>query len=264
MLFIELWGEDSVQTQLEGAKHNKPVYERIAAELAKSGSNKAAEQCNSKIKKLKLEYRKECDKHNKTGQGRSKWRFFDALDGILGHRPTSQPTVLLDTSASAPSTNDSDIDSQEEGDNDQEEIPSVSGEPVESNEEIHTSTGAEIKLEQPSTSKSPIIKGKRKRSKEDKIESIMSSVVKEVVTAQQESDKIFLAHEEKRMKFEAEQRQSERDFQLRMMSLLFGPQSRGTPTPQYSPTPPLPYQYGGAYHPFPNPQFPPTPHDETP
>ena len=219
MLFIELWGEDSVQTHLEGAKHNKPVYERIAAELAKSGSNKTAEQCKSKIKKLKLEYRKECDKHNKTGQGRSKWRFFDALDGILGHRPTSQPTVLLDTSASAPSTNDSDIDSQEEGDNDQEESPSVSGEPVESNEEVHTSTGAEIKLEQPSTSKSPIIKGKRKRSKEDEIESIMSSVVKEVVTAQQESDKIFLAREEKQMKFEAEQRQSKRDFQLRMMSL---------------------------------------------
>ena len=202
MLFIELWGEDSVQTQLEGAKHNKPVYERIAAELAKSGSNKTAEQCNSKIKKLKLKYRKECDKHNKTG---SKWRFFDALDGILSHRPTSQPTVLLDTSASAPSTNDSDIDSQEEGDNDQEESPSVSGEPVESNEEIHTSTGAEMDLEQPSTSKNPIIKGKRKRSKEDKLESIMSSVVKEVVTAQQESDKIFPAHEEKRMKFEAEQ-----------------------------------------------------------
>ena len=84
---------------------------------------------------------------------------------------------------------------------------------MESNEEIHTSTGAEMELEQPSTSKNPIIKGKRKRSKEDKIESIMSSVVKEVVTAQQESDKIFLAHEEKRMKFEAEQRQSKREFQ---------------------------------------------------
>ena len=58
MFFIELWGEDSVQAQLEGARHNKPVYERIAEELAKSGSNKTAEQCNSKIKKLKLDYRK--------------------------------------------------------------------------------------------------------------------------------------------------------------------------------------------------------------
>ena len=136
-----------------------------------------------------MDYRKECDKHNKTGQGRSKWHFFDALDDILGHRPTSQPTVLLDTSASAPTTNDSDIDSQEEGDNDQEEIPSASGEPVESSEDMHTPTGAEMEPEQPSTSKNPINKGKRKRSREDKIESIMSSVVKKVVTAQRESTK---------------------------------------------------------------------------
>ena len=130
--------------------------------------------------------------------------------GILGHRPTSQPTVLLDTSASAPTTNDSDIDSQKEGDNDQEEIPSASGEMVESSEDMHTHTGAEMEPEQPSTSKNPINKGKRKRSREDKIESIMSSVVKKVVTAQRESDKIFLAHEKKRLKFESEQRQSER------------------------------------------------------
>ena len=94
-----------------------------------------------------------------------------------------------------------------------------------------THTGAEMEPEQPSTSKNPISMGKRKHSKEDKIEFIMSFVVKEVVTAQRESDKIFLAHEEKRMKFETERRQSERYFQFRMMSMLFGPQSRGAPPP---------------------------------
>ena len=67
VLLIELWGEDGVQAQLEGVKHNKPVYERIAAELAKTGSDKRAEQCRVEMKKLKLDYRKECDKHNKTG-----------------------------------------------------------------------------------------------------------------------------------------------------------------------------------------------------
>ena len=67
VLLIELWEEDGVQAQLEGAKHNKPVYERIAAELAKTGSDKTAEQCRVEMKKLKLDYRKECDKNNKTG-----------------------------------------------------------------------------------------------------------------------------------------------------------------------------------------------------
>ena len=63
---------------------------------------------------------------------------------------------------------------------------------------------------------------KRKRTKDEKIEAIMTSVVKEVVNSQRESDKLFFEVEEKRMKYEAEQRKEERDFQLRMMSMLFG------------------------------------------
>ncbi len=48
--------------------------------------------------KLKLDYRKVKDKHNQTGQNRSKWKFFDAMDAVLGHRPTTRPSVVLDTS----------------------------------------------------------------------------------------------------------------------------------------------------------------------
>ena len=67
VLLIELSGKDAVQAQLEGAQHNKLVYERIAAELAKTGSDKTAEQRWVEMKKLKLDYGKECNKHNKTG-----------------------------------------------------------------------------------------------------------------------------------------------------------------------------------------------------
>ena len=262
VLLIELWGEDGVQAQLEGAKHNKPVYERIAAELAKTGSDKTAEQCRVKMKKLKLDYRKECDKHNKNGQGRSTWRFFDALDTVLGHRPTSQPTVLFDTSA--PSIVESDLESLEEGDCNVENKSSESGKLVESPDEIHTSASADPEPLEPGTRKNAsnsAVKGKRKRSKEDKIEAIMTSVVNEVINAQQKSDKIYLEHEEKRMKFEAEQRCEERQFQLRMMSMLFGTQNQGTSTPHYTPPPFLPEQYG-PYHPFSNRPLP--PYDEMP
>ena len=49
---------------------------RLAVELAKTGSDKTADQCRAKKKKKKkLKYRKVRDKHNKTGQGRSTWRF---------------------------------------------------------------------------------------------------------------------------------------------------------------------------------------------
>ena len=66
---IELWGEEGIQEQLEGAKRSKHVYEKLGRELQKTGSDKTAEQCKAKIKKLKLDYRKVKDKHNKTGEG---------------------------------------------------------------------------------------------------------------------------------------------------------------------------------------------------
>ena len=39
---IELWGEDSIQQQLEGAKRTKHVYEKLARELQKTGSDKTS------------------------------------------------------------------------------------------------------------------------------------------------------------------------------------------------------------------------------
>ena len=55
-------------------------------------------------------------------------------------------------------------------------------------------------------------------------------MVKEVVNSQRGSDKLFFEMEEKRMKYEAEQRKEEHDFQLQKMSMLFGNQSsRVTP-----------------------------------
>ena len=64
---IELWGEEGIQQQLEGEKRNKHVYDKLAKELQKKGIDKTAEQCRAKMKKLKVDYRKVKDKHNKTG-----------------------------------------------------------------------------------------------------------------------------------------------------------------------------------------------------
>ena len=73
---IELWGEDSIHQQLEGAKRNKHVYEKLARELQKIGSDKTAGQCRAKMKKMKGDYRNVKDKHNQTGERRSNWKFF--------------------------------------------------------------------------------------------------------------------------------------------------------------------------------------------
>ena len=90
---IDLWGEEGVQEQLEGAKRNKHIYKKIL----KAFVQKNGEQCRAKMKKLKLDYRKIKDKHNETGRGRVMWKFYHALDAILGHRPAPKLAQILDT-----------------------------------------------------------------------------------------------------------------------------------------------------------------------
>ena len=51
---IDIWGEDAIQAMLEVSKRNKDVFKKIS----NAGYDKTADQCNSKIRMLKLEYRK--------------------------------------------------------------------------------------------------------------------------------------------------------------------------------------------------------------
>ena len=73
MKLVELWSEDIIQAQLEGSKRNAIVF--IARDMEAAAYVKTGEQCNSKVRKLKLEYRKIVDNNNKTGRGRKDWKF---------------------------------------------------------------------------------------------------------------------------------------------------------------------------------------------
>ena len=97
MKLIEQWGEQGIQEQLEGAKRNKHVYEKLSGALAKEGVRKSGEQCRTKVKKLRQDYKKIKDKHNLTGRGRTTWKFYEPLNEILGTRPATCPPVVLDT-----------------------------------------------------------------------------------------------------------------------------------------------------------------------
>ena len=114
-LLIEQWAEQGIQEQLEGSKRNKHVYARLSSELAKDGVEKTGEQCRSKVKKLRQEYKKIKDNHNQTGTGRTKWKFYERLNEILGNRPATCPPVILDTL-----TDDSAVPSDEMSDEDED------------------------------------------------------------------------------------------------------------------------------------------------
>ena len=64
---IDIWGDDRIQAQLEGAHRNRNVYMKIAREMSEAGYQRTLEQCRDKIKKLKGEYKQLKDKCGKTG-----------------------------------------------------------------------------------------------------------------------------------------------------------------------------------------------------
>ena len=64
---INFLGEEGMQEQLEGAKRNKHVYEKISKALAKNSIPKSSDQCRAKMKKLKMDYGNVKDKNGKSG-----------------------------------------------------------------------------------------------------------------------------------------------------------------------------------------------------
>ena len=181
------------------------------------------------MKKLKSEYRKVKDGHNKTGTGRNNWRFLDALDAVIGDKPATKPPVVID------SLDDSDV-----------AAAAVSVQVVDHAEEEHagkessdgsTSLGV-LETEPQSGSKlsntpdksrsaTPIPEEKKRNRKrplrEDKIEKMMGPLVDRLLKAQESSDRMCLDLEEKRMKMEdrmnereERQKREQREFQLKL------------------------------------------------
>ncbi|XP_021170969.2 myb/SANT-like DNA-binding domain-containing protein 2 [Fundulus heteroclitus] len=95
---ITIWAEGAIQAMLEGAMHNQKVYQKISDEMKVRGYDQDPKQCREKIKKLRIQYKKVIDHSKKSGRGRTSWRFYDAMDEVLGHCASSRPPVLLESS----------------------------------------------------------------------------------------------------------------------------------------------------------------------
>ena len=98
---ISIWGDEGIQEQLDGASRNRSIYNTISKKLKESGFDRDWQQCKSKIKNLKSDYKKIKDHNGVTGNSRQTCKFFEKLDAILGHRPASSPSILLDVGSSA-------------------------------------------------------------------------------------------------------------------------------------------------------------------
>ena len=107
---INVWGERKIQEELDGAVRNKTVFQHVSEKMSAMGHRRDWEQCRTKIKNLKKEYRTVKDSNGETGRGRKTCRFYAELDAILGHRPASVPPSVLDTAALATNEEDTNGD----------------------------------------------------------------------------------------------------------------------------------------------------------
>ena len=98
-LLITIWRDQNIQQQLENHSiRNKIVYEKLAKGMGDGGFNRNAKQCQLKIKHLREKYRTYKAKIARSGAGAGKPpRFFNEIDKMLGTRPQTCPTFLLDS-----------------------------------------------------------------------------------------------------------------------------------------------------------------------
>ena len=118
LALLSIWGEESVQTQLDGAVRNKEVFVKISRKQSELGFTKDWKQCHIKVKNLKTSYKTVKDNNGVTWNGRKTFKFYKQLDQILGHRPASVPSVVIDIQAEIGVEDDDVVTDKEEEEDD--------------------------------------------------------------------------------------------------------------------------------------------------
>ena len=199
---IEFWGDESIQSMLEGCTRNKHVYERLASEMDEAGYNRSWTQCRDKLKKLKGDYKKVKDHNDETGRGRKTWKFFESMDSILGTKPAFQPETIIDTlQDEGEKIEDNDEFAIEETKDVDDSIVNVDELEEKPEVEKENQTKSTVKQEV-SKVKKPEVGRKRKTKESSRMERALKEVVELVTEAQKKSDELFISLEEKRMKFD--------------------------------------------------------------
>ena len=72
---LMIWGQERVQEKLQSSYRNREVYDDIKREMNRIGHQYTMEQCRSKIKTLKKEYRQAKLQQETSGVGKTRFRY---------------------------------------------------------------------------------------------------------------------------------------------------------------------------------------------
>ncbi|XP_077209202.1 uncharacterized protein LOC143845075 [Paroedura picta] len=96
---LDIWGEQKIQKLLQSSYRNMDTFQVIASEMAKRGHERTAQECRTKTKTMRRDYKKAKDSSS-YGNGRLMCPFYEQLDRILAgdssfHLPKRQQNAVL-------------------------------------------------------------------------------------------------------------------------------------------------------------------------
>ena len=119
LLLISIWTDEKIQQQLDTCTRKKAVFEKIAKRLKEEGGYvRTHHQISDKIKQLKKKYKGIKDNNNLSGRSRKTFKFFDAIDAIMGDRPITKPRHLFESGETTGETEEVDVEGGDDSEND--------------------------------------------------------------------------------------------------------------------------------------------------
>ncbi|KTG33862.1 hypothetical protein cypCar_00022524 [Cyprinus carpio] len=97
LCLIDIWGKDSVQRSLKDCARNRHIFNLISKKMFERGFTRTAEQCHTRIKRLKMSFR-QCHENIVKGE-KPEWKFYNVLEKILCRKEsTEQEDTITDVS----------------------------------------------------------------------------------------------------------------------------------------------------------------------
>ncbi|XP_044041382.1 uncharacterized protein zgc:113263 isoform X2 [Siniperca chuatsi] len=97
IILLEIWGDPQVQQSMRRYPHNGHIFTEISEKLRANGYSRSAEQCHTRIKRLKANYRQCQENMSSSGTDRVDFKFYDLLEQILDKQPSTSSTVVTDS-----------------------------------------------------------------------------------------------------------------------------------------------------------------------
>ena len=206
---LSVWREASIPKELDGAVRNKAVLSKIAKRLQDAGFEKDWVQCRAKVKNLKTLYKKVKDSNATSGRARIVCPHFELLDSILGARPATEPTEIIEAMSDNAGNHTDASDTlndgaQEKGARGGEEEQNE-GEQNESEQGDHAGERNEVESgrddeEKARSDKQPPAKERKTKGKKTTAEKITESMTKAFVEFQETAEERLMNFEQLRAK----------------------------------------------------------------